>query len=210
MNAPRPPERRRIDGPAGTIEAAIDDPGMPGEFYAIVCHPHPLFGGTMDNKVVTTLARAFRECAIPSVRFNFRGVGASAGTYDEGRGEALDAEAVDAWSAGRWSGRRLIAAGFSFGAYVAAHLAARRGAARLILVAPPVGRFDFAGIGAPGCPWLVVQGDADEVVDPQAVLAWARALSPPPRVAALPGVGHFFHGSLNELRDLVVGEVRSD
>jgi alpha/beta superfamily hydrolase len=210
MTAPQPPARRSIEGPAGAIETAIDDPGTSSEFYAIVCHPHPLFGGTMQNKVVTSMARAFRDCGIPSVRFNFRGVGASAGTHDEGRGETLDAEAVDAWAAERWPGRRLIAAGFSFGAYVAARLAERRGAARLILVAPPVERCDFGALGKPGCPWLVVQGDADEVVDPQAVLRWARGLLPPPRVAVLPGVGHFFHGRLNELRDLVVREVRSD
>jgi alpha/beta superfamily hydrolase len=214
MTMPKPPERRSIDGPAGAIQTAIDDPGGIGEFYAIVCHPHPLFGGTMDNKVVTTLTRAFRECAIPSVRFNFRGVGASAGTHDEGRGEALDAEAVDIWAADRWPGRRLIAAGFSFGAYVAARLAERRRAARLILVAPPVGRCNFGMLAEPACPWFVVQGDADEVVDPQEVMEWFRGLGAsgpsPPRLAVLPGVGHFFHGRLNELRDLVIDEFRSD
>jgi alpha/beta superfamily hydrolase len=210
MTAARPAIRGSIEGPAGAIETATEDPGTPGGFYAIVCHPHPLFGGTMQNKVVTTLARALGDCGVPSVRFNFRGVGASAGTHDEGRGETLDAEAVDAWAATQWPGRRLIAAGFSFGSYVAARLAERRSAARLILVAPPVGRFDFGALREPACPWFVVQGDADEIVDPRVVLQWSREVTPPPHVAVLPGVGHFFHGSLNELRELVVREVRSD
>jgi len=163
----------------------------------------------MDNKVVTTLARALHHCDIPTVRFNFRGVGASAGSFDEGQGEARDLEVVADWAQRRWPERALIAAGFSFGAYVAMRLSAARTLGRLITVAPPVTRFDFSGFIGPPCPWLVVQGDADEVVDPTAVSAWAKSRVPPPHLVMLPGVGHFFHGHLPELRDVVVREIRS-
>ena len=99
------PERTWIEGPAGALEAIVEDPGNPGSSYAVVCHPHPLFGGTMDNKVVTTVARALHETGIPTVRFNFRGVGASAGAFDDGVGETADADAVASWGGARWPGR---------------------------------------------------------------------------------------------------------
>jgi len=146
--------------------------------------------------------------AIPSLRFNFRGVGGSPGVFDEGRGETDDADAVASWGALRWPGRQLILAGFSFGAYVALRLATRRPTSRLISIAPPVARFDFSGMSIPACPWLIVQGDADEVVDPRAVLDWVGGLNAEPQLIVMPGVGHFFHGRLNELRDAVVGAVR--
>lgn len=202
-------ERIAIDGPAGLIETVVEDPRAAGGRYGVVCHPHPLFGGTMDNKVVTTLARGLQDCAVPTVRFNFRGVGASEGGFDEGAGETDDALAVAAWGARRWPGRRLVVAGFSFGAYVAMRVAQRLPLDRLILVAPPVGRFDFSGFAAPRCPWLVIQGDADDVVDAGAVIRWAQSVSPAPSLCVMPGVGHFFHGRLPELREAVVGEVRS-
>jgi alpha/beta superfamily hydrolase len=201
-------ERLNLDGPAGKLESLMEDAGSPGGFYAVICHPHPLFGGTMDNKVVSTLAKAMRDVGIPSVRFNFRGVGASAGAFDEGRGETEDADAVANWGAARWPGRQLILAGFSFGAYVALRLAGRRPTSRLITIAPPVQRFDFSGLDAPTCPWLIVQGDADEVVDPRSVIDWVERLARKPQLIVMPGVGHFFHGRLNELRDAVVGAVR--
>jgi uncharacterized protein len=213
--SPRAGERVRIAGPAGEIEAIVEDlqiaasPDAARSACAVVCHPHPLFGGTMDNKVVTTLARALQQCEIPTVRFNFRGVGASAGTFGEGFGETLDLEAVADWAMRRWPGRGLVAAGFSFGAYVAMRLSAARALGRLITVAPPVTRFDFSGFMGPPCPWLVVQGDADEVVDPNAVEQWANSRHPPPHLVMLPGVGHFFHGHLSELRDTVLHEIRS-
>jgi alpha/beta superfamily hydrolase len=202
-------EHISIHGPAGIIEAEVGEVGRPAGLHAVVCHPHPLYGGTMDNKVVTTLARALQECAVPTVRFNFRGVGASSGVYDAGGGETADAGAVADWAAGRWPGSGLIVAGFSFGAYVALLLTAQRAAERLITVAPPVQRFDFSGLATPMCPWLIVQGEADELVDARAVSAWAEAAIPRPNLVMLPGVGHFFHGSLRELRDAVVAEIRS-
>jgi hypothetical protein len=202
-------ERLSLAGPAGPMEAVIEDTGEAGFRYAVVCHPHPLYGGTMDNKVVTTVARALQEIGIPTVRFNFRGVGASVGAYDEGRGETADADAAASWGAQRWPGRQLVIAGFSFGAYIALRLAQQRSADRLITIAPPVDLFDFSRISAPACPWLVVQGDADDVVDPNKVLAWAGRLTPAPRLVVLPGVGHFFHGHLRELRDAVLDAIRS-
>jgi alpha/beta superfamily hydrolase len=197
-----------IDGPAGAVEAVVEDPGAAGPHYAVMCHPHPLYGGTMDNKVVTSVARALHDCAIPTIRFNFRGVGRSAGGYDNGMGETADAAAVAAWGAARWPGRSVIVAGFSFGGYVALRLARQIAVHRLIGVAPAVLRFE-PGLGAPPCPFTIIQGDADDVVEPQAIIAWAAALIPAPRLIVLPGVGHFFHGRLQELRDAVVAAVRN-
>jgi uncharacterized protein len=203
------PERLFIEGQAGALEAIAEEAAVPGSSYAIVCHPHPLFGGTMDNKVVTTVARALHETGIPTVRFNFRGVGASAGEYDQGVGETADADAVASWGARRWPGRDLVIAGFSFGAYVALRLAQQRVPRHLITVAPALELFDAFGMAVPQCPWLVVQGDADEVVDPKAVINWVNGLDPKPRMVVLPGVGHLFHGRLRELRDVIVDAIRS-
>ena len=203
------PLRLSIAGPAGALDAIAEEPRVPGPSYAVLCHPHPLFGGTMENKVVTTLARACQAIGIPTLRFNFRGVGSSAGVFDEGAGETADAAAVASYGALRWPGRKLVLAGFSFGAYVALRLALKRNTSRLITVAPPVDRFDFAALKAPGCPWLIVQGDADDVVDPHRVFAWVQGLNPQPRLVVMPGVGHFFHGHLPELRDAVIDAIRS-
>ncbi len=205
------PERAAIAGPAGALEAVIEDPGVAAgsSSYAVVCHPHPLYGGTMDNKVVTTVARALQDTGIPTLRFNFRGVGASAGTFDRGLGETDDAQAAADWGARRWPGRTLVIAGFSFGAYVALRLAQRRPPLRLITVAPAIQRFDEGAMAVPQCPWLVVQGDADDVVDPAAVIDWVDGLDPKPQLVVLPGAGHFFHHRLHELRDIVIGAIRN-
>jgi uncharacterized protein len=201
-------ERISIEGPSGAIEAVVEDPGISSAHYAIVCHPHPVYGGTMDNKVVTTVARGLNECSVPTLRFNFRGVGQSIGAFDRGIGETADAAAVAAFGAARWPGRTLIVAGFSFGGYVALRLARHHPTQKLIAVAPAVQFFE-AGIGAPNCPWVIIQGDADDVVDPSAVIGWASALTPAPRVVVLSGVGHFFHGRLRELRDAVIDAIRN-
>jgi uncharacterized protein len=202
-------ERLSVEGPAGALEVVVEDSGTADLSYAIVCHPHPLMGGTMDNKVVTTVARALRETGIPTLRFNFRGVGASAGTFDEGIGETADADAVAAFGARRWPGRSLVIGGFSFGGYVALRLAQTRTPRHLITVAPAIGLFDVSALTVSRCPWLIVQGDADDVVDPTAVADWAGTLSPKPRLVVLPGVGHFFHGRLRELQDAVIDAIRS-
>jgi hypothetical protein len=208
-------ERLSIEGPAGALEAVAEDPGVEGSSYAVVCHPHPLFGGTMDNKVVTTVARALQETGIPTLRFNFRGVGASAGAFDHGVGETADADAVASRGAELWPGRTLVLAGFSFGGYVALRLAQQRVLRHLITVAPAIQLIDASSMAAPGsmavprCPWLVVQGDADDVVDPAAVINWVNGLDPKPQLVVLPGVGHFFHGRLHELRGAVIDAIRS-
>jgi uncharacterized protein len=165
-------------------------------------------GGTMDNKVVTTIGRALRDNGIPTLRFNFRGVGASAGTFDRGIGETADADAAASWGARRWSGRSLVIAGFSFGGYVAWRLALQRAARCLITVAPAIQLIEGSPT-VPSCPWFIVQGDSDDVVDPAAVSDRVSALNPKPRLVLLPGVGHFFHGRLQELRDAVSDAVRS-
>jgi alpha/beta superfamily hydrolase len=171
--------------------------------FAIVCHPHPLYGGTLDNKVVYTLARAFLACGAAVVRFNFRGVGVSAGHYDEGRGETADALAAIAYGRARWPGTVLWLAGFSFGAAVAVRAAATAEPTRLVLVAPGVTRVALDGVPSPRCPWLLVQGDADEVIEPASVLSWAQRQDRAPVLRSFPGTGHFFHGRLPELRAAV-------
>jgi alpha/beta superfamily hydrolase len=183
----------------------IDESPAMGDRYAIVCHPHPLYGGTMHNKVVYTIARTLQAAGIATCRFNFRGVGASAGVYDEGRGETDDAAAVLTYARARWPQRRPIIAGFSFGAYVALRLAGIAAPQALITVAPALGRFDFDSLPRPQCPWLIVQGSADDVVDPQAVAAYAAGLQANAKLAMLAEVGHFFHGRLGELAATLAG-----
>ncbi|MGH8430284.1 MAG: alpha/beta hydrolase [Solimonas sp.] len=170
---------------------------------AICCHPHPLYGGTLQNKVVHTLARAAQDQRVASIRFNFRGVGSSAGRYDDGQGETGDAIAVADWARRELGAKSIWALGFSFGSFVAFRLAAERAAGLLVTVAPPVQRFDFTRLSAPRCPWLVLQGDADELVDHEAVLGWTRTVTPAPEVRILPGAEHFFHGRLTEMRNLL-------
>jgi uncharacterized protein len=197
-----------VEGNAGALQAIAEDPGTAGSSYAVVCHPHPLYGGTMDNKVVTTVARALQSTGIATLRFNFRGVGASAGAFDRGVGETADADAVAAWGAQRWPGRTLVIAGFSFGGGVALRLAQRREPRQLITVAPAFERFD-AAMQVPRCPWWVIQGDADDVVQPEAVIDWVNGLEPKPHLLVMRGVGHFFHGHLHELRDAVIDAIRN-
>jgi uncharacterized protein len=195
-------QRTSIAGPAGAIECANDGPTTAPRGLAVICHPHPQHGGTMDNKVVQTLARAFVQLGYTSVRFNFRGIGASQGAWDEGRGEVDDASAVIA--AHRAPGQPLVLAGFSFGGYVARQAALRlpAGAAaeRLVLVAPAVRNFEVPPVSA---STLVIHGEADDVVPLQALFDWARPQSLP--VTVLPGAGHFFHGQLPVLKQIVTG-----
>jgi alpha/beta superfamily hydrolase len=208
---PPPPEPAKLSGPAGPLEAVIEVPqDYPGLRCAIVCHPHPLHGGTLTNKVVHMTARALQERGYATVRFNFRGVGASAGRYDDGRGETGDALAVLDEALRRWPGARATVAGFSFGAYVAYRVANERPIQQLITIAPPVARFDFHAAPVPAVPWLVIQGDADEVVDPGTVRDWARDLAPAPTVVMIAGASHFFHGQLVALREAVQAHLIGD
>jgi len=197
-------ERLFIEGPAGPIEALVERPAASvAGVVAVCCHPHPLFGGTMQNKVVHALARAALDCGVPAIRFNFRGVGGSQGSYDHGTGETDDALAVAQWGEAAFGAGRTWALGFSFGSFVAFGLANTRAAVRLVTVAPPVQRFDFTQLAVPRCPWLVVQGDSDELVNHDSVLQWTRTLAPAPQVEIFPGADHFFHGRITALREAV-------
>lgn len=199
-----------LPGPAGLLEVSIDLPEAADARagYAIVCHPHPLEGGTMHNKVVTMTARALRELGLASVRFNFRGVGASEGTYDNGRGETLDLLAVAQWTQQAQPERVLWLAGFSFGAWIALLGARDLPVVQLISIAPPAGRWDFSAVLPPVCPWLVVQGDADDIVAPQAVYDWLAKLDANPTLVKMPDTGHFFHRRLMDLRGAIKNGVR--
>ena len=200
-----------IAGPAGTLEARLEFPDSetsPG-IFGVACHPHPLYGGTMDNKVTHVLARAMVECGAPAFRFNFRGTGASAGAFDNGRGEADDLAAVVAEGRRRFPGAALWLGGFSFGAFVALRAAATLAPVKLVAVAPPVARFELGEVAHPDCDWMLAQGDADDVVPPEAVLSWAERQPHKPRLHVLHGAGHFFHGKLHELKPLVVEFLRA-
>ncbi len=198
-------EHSIVAGPAGAIECAVDRPlpALPGRGIAVLCHPHPLHGGTMDNKVVQTLARALVGLGFVCVRFNFRGIGESAGSWDQGHGEIDDALAVIA--AYRAAGQTLVLGGFSFGGAIATKAAARlavtgQAIQRLLLVAPAVLNFDTVSVPA---DTLVIQGEVDDVVPMAALFDWARPQSLP--VTVVPGAGHFFHGRLPVLKQIVVG-----
>ena len=202
-----------LDGPAGALEAVVDfpEPAEARPLVAVVCHPLPTEGGTMHNKVVTMVARALRELGATTVRFNFRGTGASAGEFDDGRGEREDLRAVVDWVQDARPGDRLWLAGFSFGAYVTLAAAAELLPDAVISIAPPAaGRgWDFAAIAAPDVPWLVVQGDADEIVDPNAVYAWIDGLARQPQLVRMPDTSHFFHRKLVDLRGAIQHETKA-
>jgi hypothetical protein len=188
-----------IDGPAGPLEIAFQQPATAATALALICHPHPVHGGTMDNKVVQTLAKAFLELGYATMRFNFRGVGKSAGSFDEGIGETEDAAAALAWARAQVSpSLPLIAAGFSFGCFVQSRLLPRSQPQQLVLVGPAVSRFQLAEVPK---DTLVVHGEEDDVVPLDAVMTWARPQGLP--VTVFPGTGHFFHGRLTELKAVV-------
>jgi alpha/beta superfamily hydrolase len=204
-------EALTLAGPVGALETRLETPdeiATPAVF-GVVCHPHPLFGGTMDNKVTHTLARAMMECGAPVFRFNFRGVGASAGTFDDGRGETGDLAAVVAEGRRRFPVAELWLGGFSFGAFVALRGAQDLAPVKLVAVAPPVARFELGVVAHPDCDWMLAQGDADDVVPADAVLAWAAEQPRKPRLHVLHGAGHFFHGKLHELKPLVLDFLKS-
>ena len=202
-----------LDGPAGALEVVVDfpEPAEARPLVAVVCHPLPTEGGTMHNKVVTMVARALRELGATTVRFNFRGTGASAGEFDDGRGEREDLRTVVDWVQDARPGDRLWLAGFSLGAYVTLAAAADLLPDAVISIAPPAaGRgWDFAAIPAPDVPWLVVQGDADEIIDPQAVSAWIDGLARKPQLVRMPDTSHFFHRKLVDLRGAIQHETKA-
>ena len=201
-----------LPGPAGLLEVSVDfpDPIDARRGIAVICHPHPPEGGTMHNKVVTMTGRAFTELGLTSVRFNFRGVGNSEGGYDNGRGEVLDLMAVANWVRQARPDDDFWLAGFSFGAWVALLGARQLPVKQVISIAPPVGLRDFSGVLPPPCPWLVIQGEADEVVEPAPVFEWLDKQEPAPTVVRMPETGHFFHRRLLDLRGAIKSGVRKN
>ena len=199
-----------LPGPAGLLEVVVELPvaAEARRGIAVVCHPNPPDGGTMHNKVVTMAARALTECGLISVRFNFRGAGNSQGSFDDGRGEVLDLLTVARWALAARSDHALWLAGFSFGSWVALQAARQLPVAQMISIAPPVGRRDFTGVLPPPCPWLLIQGETDEIVSAPAVFAWAAKQNPAPTVVRMPETGHFFHRRLLDLRGAIKNGVR--
>lgn len=211
------PASQTIDGPAGLLEVVIEEPAQAPVGLAVIAHPHPLQGGTMDNKVVHTLCRAFVLAGWRAVRFNFRGVGQSEGGWDEGRGETTDMLTVIAHhlTDPALKGLPLAMAGFSFGGYVAAQAHARLTEAaanrpelvapkQLVLISPATSRYEVPEVPA---HTLVVEGEHDDVVPLSSILDWARPQSLP--VTVVPGTGHFFHGKLTVLREVVLRHLRA-
>lgn len=214
----RPPERLSARGPAGNIELVVDHPAVfpvegadePARGVAIVAHPHPLFGGSLDNKVAQTLARVFAELGYVAIRPNFRGVGASEGVHDHGEGETDDLIAVIDWAQGRFGPLPVALAGFSFGAYVATRVAARVPAERMVLVGMPNGVVTGGRTYVPGpvAPdTIVIHGEHDETAPLANVLEWARPQDLP--IVLVPGADHFFHRRLHLLRSIVKGQWRA-
>ncbi|MES3040018.1 MAG: alpha/beta hydrolase [Pseudomonadota bacterium] len=195
-----------VSGPIGQIEVALSVPLGTASGFAIICHPHPLMGGTMGNKVVTTLARTCRDAGLVAIRFNFRGVAASAGSFDRGIGEQSDVLALAQWAQTQLALPWRVLAGFSFGAYVSAQVLVGLSAdatvsrPRLLLVAPPVTRFALSAQTLPAGT-RVIYGDADEVVDPAAIADWLTAASSDVQITVVPDAGHFFHGQLSVLKE---------
>jgi len=204
MGSPRS-EKVMLEGPSGDLEAIIDWPeaSYAKKVVAICCHPHPQHAGTMTNKVIYTVARAQATMGAVAVRFNFRGVGKSAGEYGEGLGEMDDLRAVIDWAQRQFPGYALWLSGFSFGSWISAMVAHEYQVEQLISVAPPVERGVFASMQHPMCDWLTIMGDADEVVSFTATEQWIENLSPRPDWVVMTGAGHFFHSRLVELREVL-------
>ena len=203
---PASTERAAFDGPAGRIEVDVNDPGAERRGIALIAHPHPLQGGTKDNKVVTTLAKTLFALGHVTLRPNFRGVGGSGGVHDQGVGETDDLVALAAHARTRWGNELpLLLAGFSFGGYVQTRVASRVAAQRLVLVAPAVTRMRAETVQLP-VDTLVVHGELDEIVPLSAVLDWARPQAFP--VVVVPGGEHFFHGRLGQLSRIVLAWCR--
>ena len=198
-----------LEGAVGNIEAILHLPEhggvtAPAKAVVICCHPHPQFGGTMTNKVVHTLAKTFSKMGVPALRFNFRGIGSSDGNYDDGRGESEDLLKLSKIMQHSWPEQQLWLAGFSFGSWIAATCAEAASATQLLSIAPPVQNFDADSFNTPSCPWTVVMGEDDEVVEPDQVFAWIDAQKNPPQLIRFPETGHFFHGKMVKLSDILM------
>lgn len=199
---PSNPSVLTLPGPAGQLEVMTTWPSSaPPSGVGIICHPDPRQQGTMLNKVVTTTARAFENLQLATVRFNFRGIGKSEGSFGNIIGECEDLTAIIKWVQEVLPTQPLWLAGFSFGSYVSAVVAQQVNPIRLISIAPPVNFYDFQALLDIRCPWLVIQGDADEVVPCAQVQAWVENSAVPVKLIIMPDASHFFHGRLIELRE---------
>ncbi|WP_341303721.1 alpha/beta fold hydrolase [Pseudomonas sp. TMP25] len=197
-----------IAGPCGQLEALWLDT-LDARGVALICHPNPVQGGTMLNKVVSTLQRTARDCGLATVRFNYRGAGASAGSHDMASGEVDDAEAVAHWLRAQYPDLPLTLLGFSFGGFVAAALGGRLEAQgvmpeKLFMLAPAVQRLTAETPPASHCPLVLIQPEDDEVIDPQTVYQWSAALGRAHELLKVAECGHFFHGKLTDLKDLLL------
>lgn len=191
-----------IKGPAGVLEAVVTPPvEEKAKILVIICHPHPLYGGTMENKVVTTAGRAFHDLGVWHLRFNFRGIGKSSGQYDEARGEIEDLLAVTAWVKQNFPDYKIWLAGFSFGSYIAMKVALKETVAQLITIAPAINLFNFDEVEHLSCPWLLIVAEQDELIPISQVKEWLSHVKKPVQTIIFPKASHFFHGLLVELRE---------
>jgi alpha/beta superfamily hydrolase len=230
-NVEQPEKTVFLEGPAGQLEAKVtgilEEDSLRSQDIGIICHPHPLYQGTMDNKVVTTVTRAWRGLGLSTIRFNFRGVGQSEGQYGEGLGELEDLQAVLQWVQSMVPSAKVWLAGFSFGAVISAKVATECSTIQgLISIAPAVKFFDFLTESRPACPWVIVHGEQDEIVSLESVKTWYEQLKSLPLISeiktselshteitnkpkqvieliSLPDATHFFHGKLNEIKTIV-------
>ena len=201
-----------LRGPAGKLECVADVPNPADARPAtiVICHPHTLHGGTMHNKVVTIMERSMRELGLRTIRFNFRGAGASDGAHDEGYGETDDLFAVTEWVRRTRPHDALWLGGFSFGSYICQRAAQNLKLGQLISIAPPVDRYEFSKVQHPKCPWLVIMGDEDELIALEDVICWVDRLEPKPEFLVMEQAGHFFHRRLMDLRGLLKHGVRQN
>ncbi len=197
-----------IAGPVGKLQALLEQPtNATPAGVVVVCHPHPQHGGTMHNKVAHMLARSFVRLGFAALRFNFRGTEQSDGQFDDGIGELDDALAAIAWMRARFADQPMWLAGFSFGAAIAIRASLLGEISGLVSVAPAVSRFANGLDRQPECPWLIVQGDEDELVTVEETIDWLNTLQPGPALQVIAGAEHFFHGRLVELREAVTAFV---
>jgi alpha/beta superfamily hydrolase len=205
---PEKSARFALSGAVGELELMTSSPRKNARaITAVICHPHPLQEGTMDNKVVHTLSKVFDTLGCRTVRFNFRGVGKSEGSFGEGIGELEDLKAVVGWVKSVRPDDELCLAGFSFGGYVSLKGSAFWPIKQLISIAPPAGHPYYKDIPEISCPWILVQGDDDEVTLPHDQVAWVETLENKPSFIEMQGAGHFFHGKLIELREVLLKEL---
>ena len=204
MSKPSSVEKLFLNGSAGRLEVILESPSDASVTgAAVVLHPHPQHGGTMHNKVAHTLARAFVRMGFAVLRINFRGTEGSEGEFDEGIGELDDALVAVTWMREKYPDQPFWLAGFSFGAAISVQAAIAIPPAGLVTVAPATYRFPDGLEDQPRCPWLIVQGDADELVDIDTTIEWVNKLEPGPELLVMPGAEHFFHGRLIDLREAV-------